>query len=193
MKINRIIAAVTALAIIGGAYPFAAENKPAIESVFAAEENESSIKFACEKKVVMQGEPVVIQAENLKETSCKYEGENIRGAKVTSDEHGCIFEFKAEKAGEARFLITYIDDEVEKKKEFIFTVTDEEYVDENSVKFACEKQVVKQGEPIVIQAENLKETSCKYEGENIRGAKVTSDEHGCIFERSEERRVGKEC
>ncbi len=184
MKIKRIIAAVMALVLVGGTYPFAAEKTVTIEKAFAEEADaaESSVKFACEKQTLMQNEPVKIYAKNIDTATCKYKGQNIRKENMTVTEDGCVFEFKAFEAGEAKFVVEYIEDGLPKQKEFLFTVSEAEYKDENSVKFACEKTIVNKGEAIRIFAKNLGESDCKFTTLPVMDYEMERTGDSCVYE-----------
>ena len=76
----------------------------------------------------MKGEPVSIFARNIDIESCITNGKNIRSEKVDDYGEGIyVFEFEPVDEGEAIFKIAYTEDGISKEKEFVFTVTAEEY------------------------------------------------------------------
>ncbi|WP_303838776.1 hypothetical protein, partial [Ruminococcus flavefaciens] len=192
MKIKRIIAAVTALVLIGGAYTSFAEGSRNIGKTYAADaakednvgvtnEDEKAPSFSVEKETCKKREPYSVIIKNVDPASITFGGQNFVELQRSSAEDGSlVYTFMSRSSGEAQLIINYGFDGEIRHKEFNFNILEEEYEDENYPRFTVENDTYKRREPYSVTIKNVDPASITTSGTNIFDVNKSTDENGNI-------------
>ena len=192
MKIKRIIAAVMALVLIGGAYPSNTVNNGSVRKAYAADtatednvgvtvEDENAPSFLIENDIYKKREPYTITVKNADPTSITFGGHNFTELQKSSAEDGSIiFTFMSRSSGEAQLIINYSFNGEVKHKEFILNILEEEFEDENYPRFSIENDTYKRREPYTVTIKNIDPASITFSGNNVVDVNKSTNENGDI-------------
>ena len=192
MKIKRIIAAVTALVLIGGAYTSFAEGSRNIGKTYAADaakednvgvtdEDEKAPRFSVEKETYKRREPYSVSIKNVDPSSITFGGQNFVELQRSSAEDGSlVYTFMSRSSGEVQLIVNYGFNGEVQHKEFIFNILEEEYEDENYPRFSVENDTYKRREPYSVTINNVDPATITTSGRNIFDVNKTTDENGNI-------------
>ncbi|WP_024860446.1 dockerin type I repeat-containing protein [Ruminococcus flavefaciens] len=192
MKIKRIIAAVTALVLIGGAYTSFAEGSRNIGKTYAADaakednvgvtnEDEKAPSFSVEKETCKKREPYSVIIKNVDPASITFGGQNFVELQRSSAEDGSlVYTFMSRSSGEVQLIVNYGFDGEIRHKEFNFNILEEEYEDENYPRFSVENDTYKRREPYSVTIKNVDPASITTSGTNIFDVNKSTDENGNI-------------
>ena len=197
MKIKRIIAAVMALVLVGGAYPSKAVNNANSIKAYAAdaasekkEDNvgvtfvdENAPSFSVEGDTYKKRENYSIKVKNVDPSSVTFGGQNYVEVSRTSAEDGSlVFTFTSKSSGEAQIIINYAYDGEIRHKEFLFNILEEEYEDENFPRFTVDESTTyMRREPYSIKVQNVDADSISFSNQkNIFEVSRTTDSDGSL-------------
>ena len=149
-----------------------------------AETEAEEPSFEVTKETYKDGEPIVVTIKNVDPDLLLFTEENLKSIdKVEAEDGSVVVRFKSLQSGEASLKITYGYDGKMREKELHFNILEEEYEDENSPKFEVEKEIYKDGEPIVVTIKNVDPDLLLFTEENLRSIDKVEAEDGSVVVR----------